>query len=67
MVRARVMNSRGSGQSIPQLVYDAVRREGPTFLFRGWVPSWIRLAPQTVIVLTVLEELRALVDWARGT
>lgn len=67
VVRARVMNSRGSAQSIPQLVYNAVRREGPTFLFRGWVPSWIRLTPQTVIVLTVLEELRALVDWARGT
>ncbi|WFD32786.1 hypothetical protein MSPP1_003837 [Malassezia sp. CBS 17886] len=62
VIRARIMNARGN--AVPALV-SAIRAEGPLFLFRGWVPSWLRLAPQTVILLTVLEELRALVDYMR--
>lgn len=66
VVRARLMNERGSNSGVPQLL-KALRTEGPMFMFRGWVPSWIRLAPNTVILLTVLEKLRDAVDWARGT
>lgn len=65
VIRARLMNVRGSESGVPELM-KALRREGPMFLFRGWVPSWIRLAPNTVILLTVLEELRHLVDYVRG-
>lgn len=60
-----MMNTRGNESGLPQLV-KALKNEGPMFLFRGWVPSWMRLAPQTVILLTVLEELRALIDYMRG-
>lgn len=66
VVRSRLMNVRGTESGVPQLL-NAMRSEGPMFLFRGWVPSWMRLAPQTVIVLTLLEELRHLVDYCRGT
>lgn len=65
VIRARMMNTRGNESGLPQLV-KALKNEGPMFLFRGWVPSWMRLAPQTVILLTVLEELRALIDYMRG-
>lgn len=64
VIRSRLMNARGN-DGMPQLL-KAMRTEGPMFLFRGWVPSWMRLAPQTVIVLTLLEELRHLVDYVRG-
>lgn len=64
VVRARLMNVRGKESGVPELI-KALRREGPLFLFRGWVPSWIRLAPQTVILLTVLEKLRHLIDYLR--
>lgn len=71
VARARLMNARGKESAFPQLV-QALRTEGPQLLFRGWVPSWMRLAPnvrrsanQTVILLTVLEQLRALVDYTR--
>ena len=66
VVRARLMNARGSEGGMPMLA-KSLREEGPRFLFRGWFPSWMRLAPQTVILLTVLEELRALVDYLRDT
>ena len=66
VIRSRVMNARGTDSGIPQLL-KAMRIEGPMFMFRGWVPSWIRLAPNTVILLTVLEKLRETVDWVRGT
>ncbi|WFD01134.1 hypothetical protein MYAM1_003895 [Malassezia yamatoensis] len=65
VIRARLMNSRGPQSGFPMLA-KALREEGPQFLFRGWVPSWMRLAPQTVILLTVLEELRSLIDFLRG-
>lgn len=65
VIRARLMNVRGKENGMPELM-KALRQEGPMFLFRGWVPSWIRLAPNTVILLTVLEELRHLVDFVRG-
>ncbi|KAI3624689.1 hypothetical protein GLX27_003479 [Malassezia furfur] len=66
VVRARLMNARGNEGGMPMLA-KSLREEGPRFLFRGWLPSWMRLAPQTVILLTVLEELRALVDYLRDT
>lgn len=65
VLRARLMNSRSSA-SIPTILHTALRTEGVAFLFRGWVPSWMRLAPQTVILLTVLEKLRELVDVTRA-
>ncbi|WFD34218.1 hypothetical protein MCUN1_001055 [Malassezia cuniculi] len=65
VLRARIMNSRSSS-SIPTILHNALRTEGVAFLFRGWVPSWMRLAPQTVILLTVLEKLREFVDMTRA-
>lgn len=66
VIRSRLMNARGNDSGIPQLLH-AIRTEGPTFMLRGWLPSWIRLAPNTVILLTVLEKLRETVDFVRGT
>lgn len=35
-----------------------VRREGVLSLWRGWLPSWVRLGPHTCISLLVFERLR---------
>ncbi|PKI82682.1 Dic1p [Malassezia vespertilionis] len=64
VIRARMMNARRNSNWLHNLGMS-VRQEGSLFLFRGWLPSWMRLAPQTVILLTVLEELRAAVDYVR--
>lgn len=50
MVKARVMNAstKGEGSLISRLKI-AVHKEGISFLFRGWTPAWIRLAPNVSI------------------
>ena len=35
-----------------------MRREGVLSLWRGWLPSWVRLGPHTCISLLVFEWLR---------
>ncbi|MCO5585507.1 hypothetical protein L7F22_039440 [Adiantum nelumboides] len=50
VVKARVMQSstNGDGSLIGRL-QKAIQREGVGFLFRGWTPAWIRLAPNVSI------------------
>lgn len=46
----------GSGKtSIGQIVRDSFAKEGPMWMFRGWVPAWVRLGPYTVLVFVFLE------------
>lgn len=45
----------------------SLKAEGPGFLFRGWTPAWMRLAPNTVLIFIFLEQLRAVIDKTRGT
>lgn len=42
VVKSRVMNLHASpGSAGPvTLLMDSVRREGPSFLFKGWLPAW---------------------------
>ncbi|GMK55956.1 hypothetical protein CspeluHIS016_0210120 [Cutaneotrichosporon spelunceum] len=63
VVKSRVM--QGSGGSAMQVLTDSFRREGPMFLFRGWLPAWIRLTPNTICTFVFLEQLRRVVDLAR--
>ena len=41
---------------IPQtltVISRAFKTEGATWLFKGWTPAWIRLSPNTIILLFV--------------
>ncbi|CDS82096.1 probable DIC1-Mitochondrial dicarboxylate carrier protein [Sporisorium scitamineum] len=67
VVKSRVMNAAGSGEGILKTLRGDLNREGVGFLFRGWTPAWMRLSPNTIIVFVVLEKLRLLVDYTRGT
>lgn len=67
VVKARVMNTSGNGGggSMASKLQKAIRQEGIGFLFRGWTPAWIRLAPNTILIFLTLEKLRLFVDVAR--
>ncbi|KAK5465288.1 hypothetical protein LTS15_001851 [Exophiala xenobiotica] len=52
--------------SISKIVSESLRTEGPRFLFKGWTPAWLRLAPNTVLTFVFLEQLQRLVDLSRG-
>ena len=46
-------------------ITNALGTEGPRFVFRGWLPAWLRLPPTTVLPFVFFEHLRAIVDKAR--
>ena len=39
---------------------------GMLFVFKGWVPAWMRLQPTTMLIFITLEQLKNAVDWYRG-
>ncbi|KAK6197969.1 mitochondrial carrier domain-containing protein [Scheffersomyces amazonensis] len=59
VVKTRIMNAKGaaSGSAVTILV-NAVKNEGVGFMFRGWLPSFIRLGPHTIVTFLALEQLR---------
>lgn len=58
VVKTRIMNAAHSHQSGWRILTDAVKQEGILFAFRGWIPSFVRLGPQTIVTFLVLEQLR---------
>ncbi|PWN52151.1 mitochondrial carrier [Violaceomyces palustris] len=69
VVKSRIMNaasSSGGRVGAWTVLKDSLSKEGPSFLFRGWTPAWMRLSPNTIIVFVVLEKLRSLVDYVRS-
>ncbi|KAJ2396110.1 hypothetical protein GGI23_004039 [Coemansia sp. RSA 2559] len=35
-----------------------VKEEGPLALYKGWTPSFVRMAPQTILTFIFLEQFR---------
>lgn len=58
VVKTRIMNAKGNNGGAVSILKTAVQSEGPGFMFRGWVPSFIRLGPHTIVTFLVLEQLR---------
>ncbi|CAN3369327.1 mitochondrial dicarboxylate transporter [Diutina catenulata] len=58
VVKTRIMNAKGKNSGAVTILLDAVRNEGPGFMFRGWLPSFIRLGPHTIVTFLALEQLR---------
>jgi dicarboxylate transporter 10 len=58
VLKTRIMNSSVTGESVVQILTHALRKEGPAFMFRGWVPSFVRLGPNTIFTFLVVEELK---------
>lgn len=59
VVKTRIMNSKSAaGASAASILANAVKTEGVGFMFRGWLPSFIRLGPHTIVTFLALEQLR---------
>lgn len=58
VLKTRAMNAKpGEFKSMGQLfLYTA--KQGPSGFFRGYVPAFVRLAPQTILTFVFLEQLR---------
>jgi dicarboxylate transporter 10 len=67
VLKSRIMNASGPGSSSTiGAIRTAIANEGPTFMFKGWVPAWMRLQPTTILIFLTLEQLKNLVDFGRG-
>ncbi|TEB39094.1 mitochondrial carrier [Coprinellus micaceus] len=58
VLRSRVMACNDGGKFGPILV-KSFREEGASFLFKGWTPAFIRLAPNTVLLFVFYEQLKS--------
>lgn len=65
VIKSRVMHSTDPLGPM-HILTESLRKEGPGFLFKGWVPSWIRLTPNTIFIFVFLEQLRHVVDVVRA-
>ena len=60
IIKSRFMADQTGRYSSPlDCLLKLVRTEGPTALFRGWLPSVTRLAPLFVISAPLMESIRA--------
>ena len=59
VIKTRIMSAK-ERESAVGLLRRVVRSEGVAWMFRGWVPSFIRLGPHTVATFIFLEQHRKL-------
>ncbi|KAF0467809.1 protein serine/threonine kinase [Gigaspora margarita] len=62
VIKTRTMNSTGTKQGVMIMFTSIIRNEGPLALFKGWVPAFVRLTPQTVVTFMVLEQIKKFYD-----
>lgn len=55
VIKTRVMSSHDK-QGLVKLVTDITKAEGLRWMFKGWVPSFIRVGPHTVLTFLFLEQ-----------
>ncbi|KAL4933429.1 putative mitochondrial dicarboxylate carrier [Aspergillus undulatus] len=69
VIKTRVMSAspaESRGHGIVGLLREIIRKEGFTWAFRGWVPSFIRLGPHTIATFVFLEEHKKLYRFLKG-
>ena len=65
VVKTRVMSAK-TKESIFQLVRKITANEGFTWMFKGWVPSFVRLGPHTIATFIFLEQHKKLYRQWKG-
>lgn len=55
VLKTRIMSAK-EAKGVMKLLGDVYRAEGVRWMFRGWVPSFIRLGPQTIATFLFLEQ-----------
>ncbi|RXK41793.1 hypothetical protein M231_01028 [Tremella mesenterica] len=68
VLKSRIMNAHGAGTtSMMEVIRTSLAKEGPMFVFKGWVPAWTRLQPTTILIFLTLEQMRKAVDGYRSS
>ncbi|KAJ1338520.1 solute carrier family 25 (mitochondrial dicarboxylate transporter) member 10 [Microdochium nivale] len=57
VIKSRVMSASGK-QGIASLLSEIYAKEGIRWMFKGWVPAFLRLGPQTICTFLFLEAHR---------
>jgi dicarboxylate transporter 10 len=65
VIKTRIMSSHES-KGLAKLLADVYRVEGVGWMFRGWVPSFIRLGPHTIATFLFLEQHKKLYRKLKG-
>ncbi|KAJ2555849.1 hypothetical protein EV175_002169 [Coemansia sp. RSA 1933] len=62
VVKTRIMNAGPASpyKNLLQAMAVIVKEEGPLALYKGWTPSFVRMAPQTILTFIFLEQFRNL-------
>lgn len=67
VLKSRIMNASGPGSnSTIGVIKSSLKNEGAMFMFKGWVPAWMRLQPTTILIFLTLEQLKNTVDFSRS-
>lgn len=65
VIKTRVMSST-DGMGVVHIVTDIFRAEGLRWMFKGWVPSFIRVGPHTILTFLFLEQHKKLYRKFKG-
>ncbi|OIW27345.1 putative dicarboxylate carrier protein [Coniochaeta ligniaria NRRL 30616] len=65
VIKTRVMSASGKS-SITHLLREITAAEGLRWMFKGWVPSFLRLGPQTICTFLFLESHRKVYRHMKG-
>lgn len=65
VIKTRVMSAEGK-TSIVQLLSTITKTEGPAWMFKGWVPSFIRLGPHTIATFLFMEQHKKMYRKVKG-
>jgi dicarboxylate transporter 10 len=65
VIKTRIMSASGN-QGIATILAHVYKAEGIVWMFRGWVPSFIRLGPHTIFTMIFLEQHRKIYRRLKG-
>lgn len=65
VIKATLMNAPTAAVGLTALKQN-LKTDGLKFLFRGYVPSWIRLTPNTILIWMFYEQFKVAIDWSRA-
>jgi dicarboxylate transporter 10 len=65
VIKTRVMSAT-DGNGVVRIVTDIFRAEGFRWMFKGWVPSFIRVGPHTIITFLFLEQHKKMYRKLKG-
>ncbi|KAF8460235.1 mitochondrial carrier domain-containing protein [Kalaharituber pfeilii] len=60
VIKTRVMAGQGKGIGVMKVLKETFRKEGLTWVFKGWIPSFARLGPHTILMFVFMEQHKKL-------